>query len=154
MALMMALVGAAIAVILLAGVSAPGYGYEPLLLCPAVVWVAVIAWCLWLAGSQFRELRTVKDRVLVVTSEGFVACWGATTQDTLAVAFADLARVSLTVLPARYDTNFYLRLLYKEDVPPRWVDWRIPAQFRARDVIAQTIIEAQMRFKLEHANQS
>jgi hypothetical protein len=58
------------------------------------------------------------------------------------------------VRPACYDTNFYLRLLYEEDVPPRWIDWRIPAQFRARDVIAQTIIEAHLGYKLDHANQS
>ena len=153
--MMIGLVVAVIAGILLSDVSVPVSAYELLLLCPAVLYVAVIVWLIRLASRQLREPRTATtDHVLVVTPEGLVAGWGATTQETLAVAFADLASVSLVVLHGRYACDFYLKLLYTEGVPPKQIDWQIPAQFQALDVIAQTIIEAQMRFKLEHASQS
>jgi hypothetical protein len=127
--------------------------FSPLLLI-AGVFGAVTIGLVWLATRQFRSLRTVKVQVLVVTPEGFLACTGGRPQDTFAVAFADLDIISLKVLHARYETAFYLQLIYKQHWHPRRYDWRIPPQFRTLDVIAQTIVENHTHYTLEHPNQN
>ena len=108
---------------------------------------------IWLAIRQFRELRTVKEQVLIITPEGFMVRSGGKPQNMFAVAFADLDAISLNVQHYRYWNKYFLQLGYNENWYPRRYAWRIPPQFRALDVIAQTIIESHARYTLEHPNQ-
>jgi hypothetical protein len=107
----------------------------------------------WLAIRQIRWLRTVKEQVLVVTPDGFMAHTGGNLQNIFAVAFADLEALSLTVQPGRNGSRIFLHLSYNQNWHPRWYNWKIPPQYLALDVIAQTIIEAHIRYRLEHSNQ-
>jgi hypothetical protein len=123
------------------------------LLIPAGIAGTLVTYLVRISILQIRTVGKIKDQVVVVTPEGFVAYAGDKPQDTVAVDFADLDTISQTVLPTRSENMFYLRLVYKKTAQPKSLDWRIPPQFPSLDVIAQTIIEAHLRYTLEHANQ-
>jgi hypothetical protein len=173
LALLFVLMGATlIALFILAPPSPQTWDEDPqyFLVLLAASCMLLAGLCIWQGAILLRQIRSAPKQALVLTPEGFVVRMGPQAMIPIAnssiispvrdwagarggmifsVTYAAMVSADLHIEPGGYESQINLILTFV--APRRIVFWRVDPRFPSRDTIAQSIIEAHMRYKAQHS---
>lgn len=136
--------------------------------------IVLSATVLWAGVSLWWQIRTLAKQALILTPGGFVARtaalptipltdydspmappareWtGASTLRIYTVAYSQARTVTLVIRQTRAEAQIERDLSLTTPNPRYKVRWLVDPRFGAPDTIAQSIIEAHMRYKAQHS---